>query len=186
MAVDYRTIGEQLKEGATMLYPTDTIWGLGCDATNEKACAKLLELKNRPSDKSFIVLVDSIAMLERYVPEFHEVCYDLIDYAVRPLTIIYPISKGLAPNVLAADGSVGIRVTNDPICRQLIRSIHKPIVSTSANLSGEPSPKNFSEINPAIKAGVDVTIEERINEQMTQASQIIRIGLKGEVTIIRS
>lgn len=168
-----------------MLYPTDTIWGLGCDATNEDACQRILKLKNRPSEKSFILLVDGFPMLERYVPDFHPICYDLVDLATRPLTVIYPNASGLAPSVLAEDGSVGIRITNDPICLKLIRGLRKPIVSTSANISGEKSPAAYGEIAQQIKTGVDLVIEERMAEQMNQASQIIKIGMNGQVEVIR-
>lgn len=176
---------EQLKNGGTILYPSDTIWGLGCDATNEEACQRILALKNRPEDKSFIVLVDSIGMLEKYVPDFHQVCYDLIDYAEKPLTIIYPSAKGLAPSVLAKEGTIGIRITKDPTCLKLIRSMHKPLVSTSANLSGQANPKSFKEIDESIKSGVDAVLELRLEEQMTSPSQIIKISLDGSVVVIR-
>src|SRR6218665_2922987 len=125
---------EALKAGKTILYPTDTIWGIGCDATNEEACQRVLEIKNRPADKSFVLLADSFQMIEKYIPEFPSVCYDLVDLSEKPLTIIYPNAQGLAKSVLATDGSVGIRLTKDPLCLALIRSIRKPIVSTSANL----------------------------------------------------
>lgn len=176
---------ETLKNGGTILYPTDTIWGLGCDATDEKACQKIIEIKNRPENKSFIILVDSIQMLEKYVPEFPDVCYDLIDCADRPLTIIYPTAKGLAPSVLAEDGSVGIRVTTDPLCLKLIRSIQKPIVSTSANLSGAANPGSFADIHPDIKSKVDAIIEQRLGEKQNMVSQIIKIGLDYSIKIIR-
>lgn len=176
---------ETLKSGGTILYPTDTIWGIGCDATNEEACQKILKLKERPKDKSFIVLMDSVQMLEKYVPEFNEVCYDLIDLTDSPLTIIYPSVKGLAPSVVAEDGTVGIRITKDPICLKLIRAIRKPIVSTSANISGQPVPLNFVEINEVIKKGVDAVLEERITEKMTTPSKIIKIDLDGSVKVIR-
>ncbi len=176
---------EKLKSGGIILYPSDTIWGLGCDATNEQACRRIHELKNRPASKSFIVLVDGFPMLERYVPDFHPICYDLADMATRPLTIIYPTAKGLAPSILAEDGSVGIRITTDPNCLQLIRSIRKPIVSTSANLSGQASPTCFNEIDSTIKNGVDAILEDRMTEKMITASQIIKIGLDGSVTVIR-
>lgn len=177
---------ETLKSGGTILYPTDTIWGLGCDATNESACQKVLELKNRPNEKSFIVLVDSFQMLEKYVPEFHPVCYDLVDLADKPLTIIYSSAKGLASCVLATDGTVGIRITKDPNCLKMIRALRKPIVSTSANLSGEASPKSYIEIDQSIKSKVDAILEERLNEKMVTPSQIIKIGLDGSVKIIRA
>jgi len=176
---------EVLKNGGTILYPTDTIWGIGCDATNEEACQQILKLKNRPEEKSFILLMDSFQMLEKYVPEFNEVCYDLVDLADKPLTIIYPTSKGLAPSVLAKDGSVAIRITKDPICLKLIRAIRKPIVSTSANLSNQPSPNAFNEINSTISKGVDAVLEERMTEKMSTPSQIIKIDLDGSVKIIR-
>jgi L-threonylcarbamoyladenylate synthase len=176
---------EVLKNGGTILYPTDTIWGIGCDATNEAACQKILELKNRPTEKSFIVLMDSIAMLEKYVPEFNEICYELLEIAENPLTLIYPSAKGLAPSVLAKDGSVGIRITKDPTCLKLIRSLKKPIVSTSANLSGTANPSTFDAIDPTIKKGVDALLELRLDEKMATPSQIIRIALDGTIEIIR-
>lgn len=176
---------EQLRKGGVILYPSDTIWGLGCDATNEEACQRIQEIKGRSEQKSFILLVDGFPMLEKYIPEFHEVCYDLVDVANKPLTIIYPNAKGLAPSVLASDGSVGIRVTSDPICLQLIRGMRNPLVSTSANLSGEAHPHNFGEIHPSVRSSVDAIILERTNEQMKTPSQIIKIGLNGEVTVIR-
>lgn len=184
--MDLKNNIESLKEGGTILYPTDTIWGIGCDATNEEACQKILSIKNRPENKSFIILVDNFAMLERYIPEFQEVCYDLVDFATKPLTIIYPKAKGLAPSILAEDGSVGIRITNDPICQKLIRAMRKPLVSTSANLSGEKNPTCFDEIDEKIKAGVDSIVEEKLSHKMDKASQIIKVGIDGKVELIRS
>jgi L-threonylcarbamoyladenylate synthase len=176
---------EQLRDGGTILYPTDTIWGLGCDATNEEACQKILALKNRPEEKSFILLVDGFQLLEKYVPEFNPVCYDLADLATSPLTIIYPTSKDLAPSVLAEDGSVGIRITKDPSCLKLIRALRKPIVSTSANLSGQKSPTCYDDIDMSIKNNVDAILEVRLTEKMTNPSQIIKIGLDGTVKVLR-
>ncbi len=176
---------EQLKDGKVILYPTDTIWGIGCDATNEEACKRIIELKKRAANKSFIVLVDGFQMLEKYVPEFHEICYDLADLATSPLTIIYPNAKGLASSVLAEDGSVGIRITQDPLCVKLIRGMKKPLVSTSANISNHPNPTCFSEIDESLKKDVDGTVFERLNETMNLPSQIIKIDLDGTVKIIR-
>jgi L-threonylcarbamoyladenylate synthase len=176
---------DTLIKGGILLYPTDTIWGIGCDATNDSACQKILELKNRPQNKSFVILVDGFPMLERYIPDFQEVCYDLADLATKPLTIIYPNATGLAPSVLAEDGSVGIRITSDPICQKLIRGIRKPIVSTSANLSGENIPENFNDVSESIKSGVDMIVEQRMKEQMNQPSQIIKVGISGDVKVIR-
>lgn len=183
--MDIKESIEVVRNGGTLLYPSDTIWGLGCDATNDEACQKILNIKNRPAQKSFIILVDGFPMLERYVPEFNEVCYDLADFASKPLTIIYPNVEGIAPTVLAEDGSVGIRITKDPNCLKLIRGMRKPLVSTSANLSGMPHPTNFSEIAQGIKEGVDGILEERLNEKMTTPSQIIKIDLDGTIKIIR-
>lgn len=176
---------EALKNGQVILYPTDTIWGIGCDATNENACQRILEIKQRPENKSFILLADSFQMIEKYIPAFPDVCYDLADLAERPLTIIYPNAKGLAPSVLAEDGSVGIRLTKDPICLKLIHSIRKPLVSTSANLSGGLHPTCFDEINPLILQGVDAIVRERLNEKCITPSQVIKIGLDSSVKIIR-
>jgi len=176
---------EVLKNGGTILYPTDTIWGIGCDATNEEACQQLMAIKNRPTDKSFIVLVDSINMLEKYVPEFHPVCYDLIDLSEKPLTIIYPSATELANTIFAEDGSIGIRITKDPVCLKLIRSIRKPIVSTSANISGSPIPTCFNEIDDQIKSKIDAVLEDRMQEKLTTPSQIIKIDLDGTVKVIR-
>ncbi|MDR0803298.1 L-threonylcarbamoyladenylate synthase [Fluviicola sp.] len=175
-----------LQNGKTILYPSDTIWGIGCDATNGEACKRILEIKQRPANKSFILLADSFQMIEKYIPEFPSVCYDLIDLAEKPLTIIYPGAKGLAPGVLAEDGSVGIRLTKDPICLALIRSIRKPLVSTSANLSGQPSPTNFQSIAFQIKDQVDAIVEARLTEELATPSQIIKIGLDSSVKVIRS
>src|SRR3989338_94698 len=174
-----------LKEGGIILFPTDTIWGLGCDATNEAACQRIMDLKQRPEDKRFVLLADSFPMIEKYIPQFPDVCYDLGDLAEKPLTIIYPNAKGLATAVLAADGSVGIRLTKDPICLKLIRAIRKPIVATSANFSGEPHPTRFAEINQQIKDGVDAIVMERLEEKCATPSQIIKIGLDSSIQIIR-
>jgi L-threonylcarbamoyladenylate synthase len=176
---------EVFKNGGVVIYPTDTIWGIGCDATNEMACVRINEIKNRPATKSFIVLVDSVQMLERFVPEIPEVCYQLIDSAVRPLTIIYANPKGLANSLLAEDGSVGIRVTNDPICKKMIRSLRKPIVSSSVNLSGEASATVFSDISNQLKTKVDYVFPDTGLSSKTP-SQIIKIGLNSSVQIIRN
>ncbi|MFY7991544.1 MAG: L-threonylcarbamoyladenylate synthase [Fluviicola sp.] len=176
---------EALKNGKTILFPTDTIWGLGCDATNEAACQAVMELKDRPTEKSFVVLADSFQMIEKYIPDFPAVCYDLVDLSEDPLTIVYPNAQGLANSVCAEDGSVGIRLTKDPICLQLIRAIRKPIVATSANISGQPFPTQFSEIDPRIKSQVAAIVELRLNEKRTQPSKIIKIGLDSSVKVIR-
>lgn len=176
---------ETLRNGGIILYPTDTIWGIGCDATNDEACQRIADLKGRSDDKSFILLADGFPMIQKYIPEFPEVCYDLADLATKPLTIIYPNAKGLAPSVLAKDGSVGIRITDDPVCIKLIRGMRKPLVSTSANLTGESAPTEFKDIRSKITQGVDGIVEDRLKEKRMRASQIIKIGLGGQVSIIR-
>lgn len=179
------TIIKTLENGGIILYPTDTIWGLGCDATNDEACKRLIDLKQRGSDKSFIVLVDSIQMLERYTTDFAPVCYELIDYAVSPLTIIYPSVRYLSKHVQAEDGSVGIRVTNDPICKKIIQKLKKPIVSTSANFSGEPSPTCFDDISEELKSKADAILLERLKDVCKTPSQVLKIGLDSTIQIIR-
>ncbi len=183
--IDLTTHIEKLRDGGIILYPTDTIWGVGCDATNEQACQRIANLKGRSDDKSFVLLADGFPMIQKYIPDFPEVCYDLADFATKPLTIIYPNAKGLAPSVLAKDGSVGIRITNDPICVKLIRAMRKPLVSTSANLTGDSAPLEFKDIHSNITKGVDAIVEDRLKEKRMKASQIIKIGLGGQVTIIR-
>jgi L-threonylcarbamoyladenylate synthase len=175
-----------LKSGGTILYPTDSIWGIGCDATNEDACQRLIKLKERDASKSCIVLVDSFQMVEKYIPDFHPICYDLADLATKPLTIIYPGATGLAKSLLAEDGSIGIRITKDPTCIKLIRSIRKPIVSTSANRSQEKTPSNYHQISDKIKCGVDAIVDVRLTDNMDTPSQIIKIGLDGSVKVIRA
>jgi L-threonylcarbamoyladenylate synthase len=176
---------ETLKEGGIILYPSDTIWALGCDATNESACQKIINLKNRAEDKSFIMLVDGFQMIEKHIPDFPDVCYDLVDFADKPLTVIYPDAKRLAPSILAADGSVGIRVTKDSSCLKLIRAMRRPLVSTSANISGEDNPTCFDDVSQIIKEGVDAIVMERLTEKNNTVSQIIKIGVDYGVEIIR-
>lgn len=176
---------EHLKKGEIILYPTDTIWGLGCDATNENAVQQIFNSKNRPENKSFIVLVDSVNMLERYVSEFPEICYDLIDLTEEPLTIVYEKVSGIAENALAPDGSLGIRVTKDPICIKLIQGMRKPLISTSANTSGYPSPTCFDDIEEVIKSQVDYILAERVNEKCTKPSKIIKINNDNSFKILR-
>src|SRR5690606_10558065 len=139
-----------LRDGGLMLYPTDTIWGIGCDATNPAAVDRVFQLKGRDQAKSLIILLDNDNKLQSYVQEVPEVAYQLIEYAERPLTIIYSGAKNLAPNLLAADGSVGIRIVQHPFCSALLQRFRKPIVSTSANLSGRPAPATFTEVDQAI------------------------------------
>lgn len=179
-----------LKDGGVILYPTDTIWGLGCDATNPKAVEKIFQIKKRTDNKSLVVLVNGLDMLYRYVKEVPEVALQLIDVSDQPLTIIYPGATGLAANVIAADGTVGIRVPDHPFCQRLISRFRKPIVSTSANISGESSPANFRSISKEISEAVDWIADPVTNPSLEDGStgkpsSIIKLGLGGEIEIIR-
>lgn len=177
---------EVLQSGGLLLYPTDTVWGLGCDATNPEAVDKIFKLKGRSSGKPLIVLIDNDSKLASYVREIPDVAYQLIEYAERPLTIIYDGAKNLAKNLIAEDGSIGIRVTSHPFCKQLLQRFRKPIVSTSANLSGLPAPESFYEISQEIKDGVDYIVNYGQDEVNTcKASTIMKISASGEFRLIR-
>ena len=186
MNVDIKEALEVVKNGGVILYPTDTIWGLGCDATNEKAVEKIYKIKNRADQKSMLVLLDTPGKISSYINEMPEIAWDLIEFSDKPLTIIYPDAKNLAKNLIAPDGSIGIRISNDPFCQKLIQRFKKPIVSTSANLSGEQSPKNFSEISEDIINAVDYVIKWRQDDlSQTNPSSIIKLGANGEIQILR-
>ncbi len=177
---------EVLKKGGTILYPTDTVWGIGCDARNKEAVNKVYKLKQRAEYKSLVILVSDEKMLNRYIKEVPSIAWDLIETTERPLTIIYPDARMLASNVIAADGSVGIRLVKDEFCKNLIHKFGKPIVSTSANISGEPSPSFFKDIKLDVLNRVDYIVKIRQNENNnTKPSSIIKVGLNGEVKIIR-
>lgn len=186
MIEDIKKACEVLRAGGLILYPTDTIWGIGCDATNEEAVKKVYELKKRSDNKAMLVLTDSPVKLETYVSGIPDIAWDLIEVADKPLTIIYSNAKNLAKNLLGEDGSVGIRVTNEEFSRRLCESFRKPLVSTSANVSGEPSPANFSEISEEVKNGVDYIVGYRQDDmQKASPSNIIKLGAGGLVQIIR-
>ena len=172
--------------GGLILYPTDTIWGIGCDATNEEAVRKVYALKRRSDHKAMLLLMDSSAKLNYYVQEVPDVAWDLIELADSPLTVIYSGARNVAPNLLAEDGSVGIRITQEEFSHKLCERFRKPLVSTSANVSGAPSPANFSEISETIKSGVDYIVRYR-HEDLSKAapSHIIKLGAGGLVKIIR-
>jgi len=176
---------ETLRKGGVILYPTDTLWGLGCDATNEEAVQKIFRLKNRPGAKSMIVLLDSENRLESYVREIPEQAYTLIEYAEKPLTIIYDGARNLAQSVVAEDGSIGIRIVKDEFCKKLIERFRKPIVSTSANLSGQVPPVSFTEIDSSIRNGADYVVNLRQQEISRQASTVIRLRKNGTIEILR-
>lgn len=172
--------------GGVILYPTDTVWGIGCDATNPEAVKKVYEIKRRVDSKALICLVDSEARLTRYVRNVADVTWDMIELAEKPLTIIYDNATGLAPNLLAEDGSVGIRITKEEFSKELCYRFQKAIVSTSANISGEPTPQTFDAISDEIKSAVDYVVRynQRCKEKH-QPSSIIKMKANGEFTIIR-
>ena len=186
MIEELKKAQEVLYKGGLILYPTDTIWGIGCDATNEEAVKRVYELKKRVDSKAMLILVDNPAKLQFYVREVPEVAWDLVDLAEKPLTIIYPGARNLASNLLAEDGSIGIRLTKEAFSRSLCERFRKAIVSTSANVSGEPSPRFFSEISSVILKGVDYVVNFRQNEKSPVApSSIIKLGISGQIQIIR-
>lgn len=186
-----------LREGGTILYPTDTVWGLGCDATNPEAVAHIYEIKQRADSKSLVLLACDLDMVARYVKEIPSIAIDLVEVNDAPMTIIYPGAvcgeQGaagdkwhLAWNTVAADGSVGIRIPLMDWCKQLVFKLGRPIVSTSANISGEPTPQRFSDIPQELKDAVDFVVPPSVDTQSTgKASQILKLGLKGEIEIIR-
>ena len=172
---DVKRAVQVMREGGIILYPTDTIWGIGCDASNSAAVRRIFELKQRSDSKSMLSLIDSDAKLGYYVPDIPDVAYDLMDLSEKPLTIIYDGVRHLAPELVAQDGSAGIRVTREAFSRELCRRLGGAVVSTSANVSGEPSPANFSEISDEIRKGVDYIVEYRRDEQTRSvASSIIK------------
>lgn len=177
---------EILKNGGVILYPTDTIWGIGCDATNEKAVERIYKIKKREDSKSMLVLMENPALLERYVTEVPEIAWDLVEVATTPLTVIYPKAKNLAKNLVASDGSIGIRFTKEAFTTQLLQRFRRPLVSTSANISGEKSPAFFNEISEEIKSQVDYIVEFRQDDTTpSQPSSIIKLGAGGQIDIIR-
>lgn len=183
---DIRQAVDVLNRGGIILYPTDTIWGLGCDATNAEAVKRVFEIKQREDAKALITLVDSEAKVQAYVREMPDVAWDLMEVADSPLTIIYEGARNLAPNLLAEDGSVGIRVTHEAFSNYLCLRFKRPIVSTSANLSGQPSPRCFADIATEIVAAVDYVCTSRRQESACPPpSHIIKLGVGGEVKVIR-
>ena len=183
---DIRRAVEVMRKGGIILYPTDTIWGIGCDATNAEAVQRVFELKRRADAKALICLVDSDAKVQRYVRDVPSAAWDIIDCSVSPITIIYDKAEGLAPNLMAEDGSVGIRITGEPFSNALCYRMQKAIVSTSANISGQPAPAFYEDIPLEIIEAVDWVADPCLEEGATgEPSQIIAVGLRGEIKIIR-
>jgi L-threonylcarbamoyladenylate synthase len=183
---DIREALKVLKRGGVILYPTDTIWGLGCDPTNEDAIRRIYEIKRREDSKSLLVLVSDTGMLERYVTEIPDAAYQLIEATDSPLTIIYPNAKNVHSLILAEDGSLGIRIPDDEFLQALIIAFRKPLVSTSANLSGNPSPATFREISRELIQEVDYVVKfKQQDTQPAKASSIIKIDAQNRIQIIR-
>ncbi len=177
---------EVLRAGGIILYPTDTIWGLGCDATNVAAVKRIYEIKQREDSKSMLVLMENPNLLISYMAEVPEIAWELIEVTDQPLTIIYPKAKNLAANLLASDGSVGIRITNEAFSQQLVQRFRKPIVSTSANISGQKSPQNYTEISEEVKKSVNYIVTYRQDDfSRSKPSSIIKLGVGGQIEIIR-
>ena len=182
---DLREAVATLRNGGIIVYPTDTVWGIGCDATNADAVARIFALKQRAEAKSMLVLVDSPSRAQIYVKEIPDVAYDMMELSDKPLTLILDGAKNLAPNLIAEDGSVGIRVTNEKFSHDLCYTFGKPVVSTSANVSGEPSAAIFAEISQTIVDGADYVVKFRTDTAKAKPSSIVKLKADGQVTIIR-
>lgn len=175
-----------VQEGGIILYPTDTIWGIGCDATNSEAIQKIYKLKQRDEKKSMIILLDTENKLESYISDVNPLAYELIEYAERPLTLVMPGAKNISPSLVNADGSIGVRVVKHPFCQQLIQRLRKPLVSTSANVSGRPSPQYFSQIDIEIVNGVDYVVDvDQQDTEIKTPSTIMRLAPNGSFEFLR-
>lgn len=186
MQKDITKAVEVLKQGGVILYPTDTIWGLGCDAINEEAVERLYAIKQREKSKSMLILMDNSNKIQTYVNEVPDVAWDLIDLADKPLTVILGGAKNLATNLIGKDGTIGIRITSEDFSRELCRRFRKPIVSTSANIAGKPSPSSFNEIELGLLKLVDYVVEYRQDDlSHSNPSSIIKLGVDGSFELIR-
>ncbi|MDE6085384.1 MAG: threonylcarbamoyl-AMP synthase [Muribaculaceae bacterium] len=183
---DIKQAVEVMRKGGVILYPTDTVWGIGCDATRSDAVRRIFEIKQRNDHKALITLVSNPDDLWRYLDDVPEVAFQLIEATVRPLTIVYDHGRNVAPELLAPDGSIGIRVTNERVSASLCRALRRPLVSTSANISGRPTPALFREISPEIVKAVDYVMTSRRNDDTPAVpSQVIKLTDSGIVTILR-
>lgn len=183
---DIKAAIETMRKGGIILYPTDTVWGIGCDATNKEAVDKIFKLKQRDDSKAMICLVDSANRLQRYVRNVPDVAWDLMEYAEKPTTVILDNAVNLAPNLIAEDGSIALRITRENFSKELCYRFQKPIVSTSANISGQPAAQNYCDISDEILNGVDYVCWSRRQEHKPhKPSSIIKLTESGEVTIIR-
>lgn len=184
---DLKRALDTLRNGGIILYPTDTIWGIGCDATNSDAVKRIFDLKKRADSKSMLVLVNSEAALERIIKDVPEIAWQLIEVADEPLTIIYDGAVNVAPELIAEDGSLGVRITSERFSNELCRLLNRPVVSTSANISGQKAPLKFDDISEEIKKGVDYIVEfgRKESKKESSPSHILKLGKGGEVKIIR-
>lgn len=183
---DIKKAVEVMKNGGVILYPTDTVWGIGCDATNAEAVAKVYKIKQRDDSKALICLVDSDARLQRYVRNAPEVAWNVIELATKPTTVIFDEAVNLAPNLIAEDGSIAMRITNEEFSKELCYRFQKPIVSTSANISGQPAAQNYCDISEELLNAVDYVCFSRRQEHKPHTpSSIIKIKNNGEIDIIR-
>jgi L-threonylcarbamoyladenylate synthase len=186
MVEDLKNAVETLKNGGVILYPTDTVWGIGCDATKREAIERIYRIKEREDSKSMLVLMENPALLERYVDDVPDIAWDLIEISTAPLTVIYPNAKNLAPNLISKDGSIGIRFTKEEFTTRLLQKFRRPVVSTSANISSEKTPASFDEISEKIKARVDYIVQYRQEDKTpTRPSEIIKLWPDGRIDIIR-
>ena len=175
-----------IQDGGIILYPTDTIWGIGCDATNTDAIKKIYKLKQRDEAKSMIILLDTENKLESYITDINPLAYDLIEYAENPLTLVMPGAKNISPAIISNDGSIGIRIVKHPFCEQLIQRLRKPLVSTSANISGKPSPQYFSQIDDEIINGVDYVVDiDQHDMEIKTPSTIMKLAPDGRFEFLR-
>ena len=176
---------EVIKNGGIILYPTDTVWGIGCDATNEEAINKIFALKQRTESKSMIVLVNGERMMHQVFNEIPEVAWQILDFAEKPTTLILDKPKNIAKNLIAEDNSLAVRMVNEPFCFKLMERMKKPLVSTSANISGMFTPKTFKEIGPEIIKGVDYVVNLQHDKVCKNPSTIIKLSLDSQVKVIR-
>ena len=186
MKTEIENVIETLKRGGIILYPTDTVWGIGCDATHPTAIEKIYKLKKRANDKSLICLVNSLNMLEQYVERVPKSAYDVIKFSVEPTTIIYDDPIRISESLIAPDNSLAIRIVEDDFCKKLLQKFKRPIIATSANISGEKSPLNFQEISSEILEGVDYVVNLHHDKKSGKPSTIIKIKNDGTVKVIRS
>ena len=185
-AEDIKNAVEVLRKGGVILYPTDTVWGIGCDATNAEAVAKVYEIKHREDSKALICLVDSEGRLQRYVRDVPEVAWQLMEMSEKPMTVILDNAINLAPNLIAEDGSIALRITKEAFSKELCYRFQKAIVSTSANISGEPAAQNYCDLSPELLASVDYVCASRRQEHKPHTpSSIVKVGRGGEIKIIR-